>query len=81
MGSDTYYPKGTVCYRDPSAGFLVRLISSRFKFLFSASCPEFGTSGSAVVREAKPYKAVFEPELENVEFVNPDDLTVQDPIE
>ena len=33
------------------------------------------------MREAKPYKAVFEPELENVEFVNPDDLTVQDPTE
>ena len=29
MGSDTYYPKGTVCYRDPSAGLF------SFKFFFA----------------------------------------------
>jgi len=35
MGSNTYYPHGTACYRDPSL----------------ASCVEFGSSGSGLVRK------------------------------
>ena len=73
MGSDTYYPKGTVCYRDPSAGLFSHLLFLCVKFLLSASCPEFGTSGSAVVREARRYQAEFYPELEDVDinYVDP----------
>ena len=37
MGSNSYYPPGTVCYRDPSL----------------ASCSIFGNSGSSVVRKIK----------------------------
>ena len=37
MESNTYYPPGTVCYRDPSL----------------ASCSLFGNSGSSVVRKIK----------------------------
>jgi len=35
MNTNTYYPQGTVCYRDPSL----------------ASCVEFGVSGSGIVRK------------------------------
>merc|ERR1711971_1172176 len=39
-GVNTYYPQGTVCYADPS----------------QASCADFGTSGSGVVREWKVFQ-------------------------
>ena len=63
MGSNTYYPPATVCYRDPSQGRIQRDRIGVFCNQFPlASCPEFGTSGSGVVREANQYLAYGWPE-------------------
>ena len=52
---NTFYPSATVCYLDPSEGKTTlwgRCISN----YFLASCPDFGGSGSAIVRECRPYE-------------------------
>ena len=85
-GIDTYYPQGTLCFKDPSAGIIVfnavlwRTRHSWFSrcqwscfelynlsikrrqhpplitnpcftlYTFSESCPDFGSSGSGIVR-------------------------------
>ena len=56
VGVNTYYPPGTVCYRDPSQGKVHPPLVSHHGLLSLASCVDFGSSGSGVVREAIPYK-------------------------
>ena len=56
-GVNTYYPPGTVCYRDPSQGVSNILNFQLYSlYILPASCVEFGSSGSGVVREYKEYK-------------------------
>ena len=53
---NTYYPRGTVCYVDESGGkenFHSSTWQKSLFSLFSGSCPEFGVSGSGIVREWK----------------------------
>ena len=57
-GVNTFYPAATACYVDPSFGrnlcWYFLLIHS-----ISASCADFGSSGSGVVREWKPLESGF----------------------
>ena len=56
-GVNTFYPRGTTCFQDPSKGGNSSLTVRRHDILFcSASCVDFGSSGSGVVREWRPYK-------------------------
>ena len=57
---NTYYPPGTVCYVDKSGGrclqpYLLQVIIYSTPILpdILGSCPEFGVSGSGIVREWK----------------------------
>ena len=49
-GVDTYYPQATVCFKDPSAGILYFTDDIFLTFPFTESCPDFGSSGSGIVR-------------------------------
>ena len=52
MPVNTYYPRGTVCYNDESGG-KKSCHQLYIKTPISGSCPEFGVSGSGIVREWK----------------------------
>ena len=64
MQTNTHYPAGTVCYKDPSKGdqtftvfrfFLIISKCDTRPSVIPASCVDFGSSGSGVVRQAMPY--------------------------
>ena len=58
---NTYYPPATVCYVDKSGGWQCIILSNYIDLIPDAfnntsslgSCPEFGVSGSGIVREWK----------------------------
>ena len=61
VGVNTYYPPGTVCYRDPSQCEYYHMTTRLMIWLSSiaASCLDFGSSGSGVVRESLPYRVNY----------------------
>ena len=73
---NTFYPHGTVCYVDKSGGKLHVFATKVYKFThvlcILGSCPEFGVSGSGIVREwrRRPENGPAIDSYEYIEYCN-----------